>query len=153
MVMQKTGRKSVTAMRPAIPRMRFLSSAEDERRIAELQRQDLRGFADLIERGELPTDELAWMLIAATLRGAADSIPDKPKRGRGQAAKFDPGQAALSFAILVVRHGMSRNAARESLAERYSVSVEAVKKALQKHGDGEPAIAFLESMRARKPNK
>jgi hypothetical protein len=109
-----------------------ISKAEHER-VALAQRASLQSIAKKIERGEA-LNSLEAAFSAAALRHMAQQIPTKPPRRRGQEPQLDPGNLAIEFALLVHTQGHTPNAAHEALAERYSVSVQAIKKALSKYG-------------------
>lgn len=62
------------------------AAAEDERRRDEerldKQRAQLYQYADSIEKGVLPGDEMTWQFIAYHLRGIADLKKLTPRRGQ-----------------------------------------------------------------------
>lgn len=95
------------------------------------QRAFIREIADKIEAGEElppPDKHFARAFIAAVLRGAADSIPDTPKRGAGNA------KARKVDALLVAMTYYGENKTQENLADQYGVSVTTVKAAIKKAG-------------------
>jgi len=112
--------------------------AEDD---ARAQRQSARKIADKIEAGEtLSKFEGKW--IAAVIRGAVDYI-QAPTR-QGPPSKLPNGDdAAIEFALLVIHQGKSKTQARADLAEKYCVSIEAVRKYLDKNKRGQRALEFV----------
>lgn len=113
----------------------------DAEAAARGQRQSVRLLADKLEAGE-ELNSLQRKFLAAVLRGAADSI-QAPRR-QGPATKLPDGDdAAIEFAILVNHQGYSRTQAREEIAAKYEVSVEAVRKYLKRDQRGERALAFV----------
>ncbi|PRY70996.1 hypothetical protein [Halomonas ventosae] len=104
-------------------------------------RQTVRLLADKLEAGE-ELKSLERQFLAGVLRAAADSI-QAPRR-QGPPSKLPDGdQAAIEFALLVNQQGYSRTQAREEIADKYEVSVEAVRKHLKKDCRGERALAFV----------
>lgn len=128
-----------------------LSVAEDAfKKVAQEQRDSLTELAERIERGEALHSELERRLAAGAIRAHASTIPDGPRRGRGQQSRFPHGEVALRFAALVAGPAnKSENAAHEDLATEFDVSVNAIKRAIATHGDA--AFALLESFGIRRP--
>jgi hypothetical protein len=113
--------------------LEFIRPRAEQEETASNQREYTRLLADRVESGEsLSSWERKW--IAAILRGAAYSI-QPPKGNRGPSPKLDPGSLAMEYAILRELQGYTGNAAHELLADKYFVSREAIKKALEKYGD------------------
>ncbi len=111
------------------------------------QRGWLYRQAERIERGE-PIEDCK--LVAACVRAFADRIPDAPKRARGQAPRIPRATLALDYAHLILSKGMTKTAARESLAQSHVVSIEALKRALKQCN----ADALLRTLVARRePNR
>jgi hypothetical protein len=83
--------------------------------------------AGLLRRPERQT-------VAAILREWANRMSETRPRKRGQQPQFDHGEAALEFAMMVygVEPGQGTSIAYADLAERYGVSLEAMKQAITK---------------------
>lgn len=113
-------------------------------RIAEREREWLRDMADAIERGQ-PLSEGHRVCIAAILRDRAEKIPQTLPRKRGQAPRINPSSIAMEFELLIRKTKLSKNAARERLAEKHGVTVEAIRIALSKKGAD--AKAFFDLLR------
>lgn len=99
-----------------------------------------RRLADAVEAGEPLERRPDRALIAYALRDWADNFPQRQPRKRGHQPEFDPREVCDSF-IALTGEGTSENAAREQLAERYDVSVEAIRGVLVKHK------AYIEQVR------
>lgn len=91
----------------------------------------LEQLAVAIESGER-LDAMGRKLAAMAIRGFAAGLPDAPPRPRGQAPRFNHGDAAMEFLALTCRpdNPLSRTAAIEELAERHGVSIEAMRKVI-----------------------
>lgn len=109
------------------PRLSLLDGA-GYARIARKQKAQLRDLAERIERGE-PLGQIERRVVAAVLRAHADRMPETMPRKAGRAPQINRSAVALEFEQLT-RRGMTRNGAREHLAEKHGVSVEAIRQAL-----------------------
>jgi hypothetical protein len=115
---------------------------------AESQREDVRAIADKLERGEPleATPGGSGAVAAAILRQWADSLSDKPPRKPGQLPSICRSEVAIHFEVLV-RRGMSANKAKETLAGRYEVSPESIRKAVKERGqDAKGFLNFLQQV-------
>ena len=117
--------------------------------------QATRAYALEMSKRILAGDQLEALdrkNVAEMLRAYADAMSESRPRRRGQGPKIDPGSVAMCFAMLRTHEKMSANEAHELLAERFEVSVTAIKKALTKYGP--EAIRLTEgttALRGRKP--
>lgn len=130
---------------PPEPGIRFRTSPEEYEKKARGQRIYFNELAAKIETGEANMSLLDSIMAAGAIRAFASQIPLTEPRGKGQLPKVDPGSVAMEFASLVVIKGMSKNAAHEKLAEKWDVSVPAIKKALTKYGD--TALSWLQNLK------
>lgn len=118
-------------------KMEFEHDAEGH---ARRQRQTTRLLAEKVESGEV-LNGLERGFVAAILRGAADSIQATTRQG--PPSKLPDGDdAAMEYAFLVVHQGKSKTQACSYLAEKYDVSIQAVRKRLSKKRRAERAIDF-----------
>ncbi|QOY61875.1 hypothetical protein INQ40_07815 [Lysobacter sp. H21R4] len=127
--------------------LEFPMPDDEYREVAASQRQWVREMADTLERGET-LSKLDLKVATAILRGWADNLPDKQRRKAGQAPRINPSDIALEFEAMTRNPNIptSANAAKEHLAEKYGVSVEAIRAALAKKGKA--ATEFMEFFEA-----
>lgn len=117
-------------------KLEFIPDPEAYARTAEAQRGHAREIARRLEAGEslhdLPSG--SGEFAAAILRLWANTLPNKPPRKRGQAPQIDASNIALEFVAMTrnPKAVMSKVKVKEHLAEKYGVSVEAIRGALKK---------------------
>lgn len=132
--------KRTTSKRPGSPGPLTLPIGQvDDEQFMDIVEQQRAMLAQLAER-MVAGDELTMLdrkIAAAALNRVAADLPSEPPRSRGGAhqAKFPHGDAALEFMILTRRptNPLSKTAAITTLAERYSVTIEAMRKVINKH--------------------
>lgn len=92
--------------------------------------------ADRIEAGETLS---IWEreLAAAALRHVAATINEERPRPAGKPAKLPDSELVMEFVVMTRHQSVSKDRAYERLAEKYSVSVTAVKKRLGLGNDPE----------------
>ncbi len=108
-------------------------------RTVRRQRAWLNEIANRIEQGE-PLDKLERSLVAQIVRGRADRMDESLPRKPGRAPRANWSAVALEFELLVRAKKMSKSAARGHLAEKYDVSIEAVRQGLKKNGAAAGAV-------------
>ncbi|MGH8074969.1 MAG: hypothetical protein ACREO4_13025 [Lysobacter sp.] len=128
---------------PPEPGIPFRTPPAKFRKVALSQRSYFNDLAERISAGDPSLTRFDGAMAAGAIRAFASQIPLEEPRARGQAPKLDPGSLALEFAVLVEGRKMSRNAARDQLAEKWGVSETSIKKALQKYG--ETALSWLKT--------
>lgn len=107
-------------------KLEFKKPAEAFAREAQFQKAYAGAIAIKIERGE-PLTEVERLWAVGALRAFAEQIPIEPS---GHKHKIDPHSTAMEFLLLRQFQEMSVNMALETLAERYDVSVPAVRKSI-----------------------
>ncbi len=118
------------------------------RRVVEGQIELINEAIELIKAGEPLTGIQAG--IATTVLQNAKKMPINPQRKRpaGHPAKI-PDIARLLYAGLIVQRGMSETSALKFVAEKFQVSVEAVKRKVGKIGpENEKRLAAEETSKA-----
>lgn len=92
----------------------------------------LEQLAAQIEAG-VTLDAMGRALAANAIRKLAAELPDELPRPKGQAPRFNHGDAAIGFLVLTCNphNRMSRTAAIDTLAEKYGVSIEAMRKVIR----------------------
>ena len=118
----------------------------EHRRIAENQINFINEMADRIEAGESLTSYQAGF-TAAVLREAAKKLIN-PKRTRpaGHPVRL-PDEARLWYADLIVHQGISETAALGVIADKYQVTLEAVKRKVGKLGSKNERLLAAEETR------
>lgn len=104
----------------------------------EEQQDCARDLAQQIERGE-PLGESERELVAWILRAWADIPIEAPKRRPGKAQQYDHVVAVWNIE-LARRGGKTKEKAIADEADRYGVSVEAMKKTHKKLGEAIEAM-------------
>jgi len=111
--------------------------------MVDRQRAMFARLADAVAAGA-ELSRLDRKIVAAALKLAASNLPDSPPRSRGGAhrAQFPHGDAALEFVAMVrsPSHPVSETAAIAALAEKYDVSIEAMRKSIKKNAPAAEAL-------------
>lgn len=117
-----------------------LTEAERDAADAELERIDanqkrsMREIADKLDSGE-PLTSFEASFAAGVLRGVGNAKFSKPKRRAGAPTRI-PEEVRFWFAMMTTINGVSKGKAVKDLAEKYSVSEEAIEKRLGMRGLG-----------------
>ena len=131
--------------------IQFLIGEATYSKIARRQKRYILKFADALERGAplkrfRHTEFVAFILRQAAERFFTEEMPRRP----GAAPMIDHGVLAIKFAMLVAHKGMEETEAKNELADRYNISVPAVREALKKYG---PVALAMASQARTKPPK
>lgn len=122
-------------------------NSDDHRRIAASQKAAAKAIAAKVKAGEALTP-IERKVASALILHASASIPDDKPQPAGRPRAL-PDSVAFEAAMLVVHEEMTANAAATALAEKYDVSVPAVKQELglvKRHDQSAKAAAFNEAV-------
>ncbi len=143
--MTRQSGKAHGSLGPDSPATLPLGQTTDEQFMAmvDQQRAMFVRLADAVAAGE-ELSRLDRKVVAAALKLAASNLPDSPPRSRGSAhrARFPHGDAVLEYYAMIRNptRPIKKTPAVEALAEKYGVSIEAIKDAIKKHGPAAEAL-------------
>lgn len=122
-----------------------LTTSLRDKAISERYAEDVHSIADMLQGSDFLPEEDRQLAVEILRRAATEAAPlgidqfdmrfvdevDSSAKSRAGAKPIlARGNVRYAFFLLVVEHGISKNRARELIAARTNVSVEAVKNAL-----------------------